>query len=508
MIIIVDFGSQTTHLIGRRIRDLGVSAEIVLPQDALKSILKYKAKGIILSGGPASVYGKGALLIDKQILHLGIPVLGICYGLEVLGHLLGGEVASGTKKEYGPTHFYLKKECDLFANWNTHKKDFTVWMSHFDQVVKLPEGTSIIGSTSTVPIAALADEKKKIYGIMFHPEVHHTQYGQEILRNFVLDICRENPIIGQKKIEEIKKYLKEKINNKKAVCALSGGIDSSVTAYLTYQVIDKNLTCLYVDTGLMRSGETEEIRNTFKHKLKLPLVIIDAKNEFLKALKGVVDPEKKRKIIGATFIRVFEKEAKKIGAKILVQGTIYPDVIESQGTKHSHKIKTHHNVGGIPKKHGFQIVEPLRMFYKDEVRRIARELKFPQEVVMRHVFPGPGLAVRIIGEVNKEKLKILNKADLIVIEEIKKAGLYEKIWMSFAIFTGIKTTGVVGDERKYGETIALRIIESKDTMTADWVRLPYDVLAKISNRIVTEVFEVVRVVYDITTKPPATMEWE
>jgi len=508
MIIIIDFGSQTTHLIGRRIRDLGVPAEIVLPQDALQSILKHKAKGIILSGGPASVYGKGALLVDKQILNLGIPVLGICYGLEVVGHLLGGRVASGKKKEYGPTHFYLKKECDLFADWSTNKKDFTVWMSHFDQVVKLPKGTSIIGSTPTVPIAALADEKKKIYAIMFHPEVHHTEYGQKILHNFVLTICKENPIIGQKKIEEIKKYLRDKIKNAKAVCALSGGIDSSVTAYLTYQVIGKNLTCFYVDTGLMRFGETEEIRNTFKHKLKLPLVIIDAKNEFLKALKGVVDPEKKRMIIGAAFIRVFEREAKKIGAKILVQGTIYPDVIESQGTKHSHKIKTHHNVGGIPKKHGFQIVEPLRMFYKDEVRRIARELKFPQEVVARHVFPGPGLAVRIIGDVTKEKLEILNKADSIVIEEIKKAGLYEDIWMSFAVFTGIKTTGVVGDERKYGETIALRIIESKDTMTADWVRLPYEVLAKISNRIVTEVFEVVRVVYDITTKPPATMEWE
>ncbi len=508
MIIIVDFGSQTTHLIGRRVRDLGVSVEIILPQDALECALKYKAKGIILSGGPASVYGKKALLVDKQILNLGIPVLGICYGLEVLGHLLGGKVASGKKKEYGPTRFILKNKCALFANWDTNKKEFTVWMSHFDQVVNLPKETSVIGSTQTVPIAALSNETKKIYGIMFHPEVHHTEYGQEILRNFVLDICNENPVIGQKKIEEIKHYLKEKIGKEKAVCALSGGIDSSVASYLTYQVIGKQLTCFYVDTGLMRTGETEEIRNTFKTKLILPLVIIDAQNDFLSALKGVTDPEEKRIIIGKTFIRVFEREAKKIGAKILVQGTIYPDVIESQGTKHSHKIKTHHNVGGIPEKHGFKIIEPLRMFYKDEVRKMAKELKFPQEVITRHVFPGPGLAVRIVGEVTKERLRILNNADLIVIDEIKKAGLYESIWMAFAIFTGIKTTGVVGDERKYGETIALRIIESKDTMTADWVRLPYEVLAKISSRIVTEVFEVVRVVYDITTKPPATMEWE
>jgi GMP synthase (glutamine-hydrolysing) len=508
MILIIDFGSQTTHLIGRRIRDIGVGAEIVLPQNALDGVQTYRPKGIILSGGPASVYGKGALLVDQHILNLEIPVLGICYGLEVLGHLLGGKVASGRKKEYGPTHFHLKKDCLLFSDWKKNKKDFTVWMSHFDQVTDLPKGMSIVGSTETVPIAALADEAKKIYGIMFHPEVHHTEYGQEVLKNFVLKICHENPVIGQKKIEEIKTYLKEHIGSSKAVCALSGGIDSSVAAHLTYTVIGRKLTCFYVDTGLMRLGETEEIKKTFKTKLKLPLKIIDAKKDFLRALKRVIDPEEKRKIIGKTFIRVFEREAKKIGAEILIQGTIYPDVIESQGTKHSHKIKTHHNVGGIPEKHGFNLVEPLRQFYKDEVRKIAKELGFPNEVIHRHVFPGPGLAVRIIGEVTEEKLSILKKADAIVVEEIKKAGLYESIWMGFAIFTGIKTTGVVGDERKYGETIALRIIESKDTMTADWSRLPYDVLAKISNRIVTEVFEVVRVVYDITTKPPATMEWE
>lgn len=508
MILIVDFGSQTTHLIGRRIRDLGVASQIIPPKDAFAGIKKYKPKGLILSGGPASVYGKDALLVDKRIFSLGIPTLGICYGLEVLGHLLGGCVSSGKKKEYGPTDFSLKRECSLFANWGKNKKDFTVWMSHFDQVVKPPQGATVVGSTSAVKVAAFADEKNKIYGIMFHPEVHHTEYGQDVLRNFILGICQENPSLREEKIEEIKKFLKNKIGGEKAVCALSGGIDSSVTAYLTYQVIGKNLTCFYVDTGLMREGETDEIKNTFKNKLKLPLVVVNAKKDFLKALKGVVEPEEKRKIIGETFIRVFEREAKKLKAKILIQGTIYPDVIESKGSAHAQKIKTHHNVGGIPKKHDFKIIDPIRMLYKDEVRQIARKLNFPKEMVTRHIFPGPGLAVRIIGEVTERKLAILKKADAIVISEIKKAGLYDDIWMAFAVFTGVKSTGVTGDERKYGETIAIRAIESKDTMTADWARLPYAVLARISERIVTEVFEVVRVVYDITTKPPATMEWE
>lgn len=507
MIVIVDFGSQTTHLIGRRIRDLGVASEIVLPQDAFKSIKKFAPRGIILSGGPASVFGRDALLVDKKIFDLGIPVLGICYGLEVLGQMLGGKVAPGKKKEYGPATIKITagKPTLLFKDI---PEKLRVWMSHFDQVVKLPKGMIGLGSTSTVKYAAFADEKRHIYGIMFHPEVHHTQYGQEILNNFVIKICGENPLFGVKKIEEIREYLKKEIGADKAVCALSGGIDSSVAAFLTYQVIGKNLTCFYVDTGMMRIGETDEVINTFKNRLKLPLIVINGKKDFLTALKGVIDPEEKRTVIGETFIRIFEREAKKIGAKILVQGTIYPDVIESQGTKHSHKIKTHHNVGGIPEKHGFRLVEPLRMFYKDEVRKIASELNFPKEMIIRHVFPGPGLAVRLIGEVTEKKLDILKRADAIVVEEIKKAGLYDQIWMAFAVYTGIKTTGVTGDERKYGELIAVRAIESKDTMTSDWVRLPYDVLAKISERIVTEVFEVVRVVYDITTKPPATMEWE
>lgn len=506
MILIIDFGSQTTHLIGRRIREMGVKVEIIIPGEALRKIKEVNPRGIILSGGPSSVYAKDGLLIDKRIFGLGIPVLGICYGLEVMGHLLGGKVAPGKKREYGSAQFTLKKESALFADFE--KKEFTVWMSHFDQVIRSPAGTSIIGSTPTVAVAAFADEKKKLYGIMFHPEVHHTSFGREILKNFVINICGEKPKDTKIEINDLISLLKNAIGEQKAVCALSGGIDSALAAVLTHKAIGDRLTCFYVDTGLMRFGETREVVDTFKKYFRLDLRVIKAEDIFLQKLKGIIDPEEKRRIIGETFIRIFENKADRLGARILVQGTIYPDVIESKGTKHAAKIKTHHNVGGIPDKHGFKIVEPLRMLYKDEVREIARELKFPDELIARHVFPGPGLAVRIIGEVTKEKLDILRRADAILIEEIKKTGTYDDIWMAFAVFTGAKSTGVTGDERKYGETIALRVIESKDTMTADWVRLSYEILAKISNRITTEVPEVVRVVYDITTKPPATMEWE
>ncbi|MBI3380180.1 glutamine-hydrolyzing GMP synthase [Candidatus Gottesmanbacteria bacterium] len=508
MILIIDFGSQTTHLIGRRIKDLGVPVEIAIPKNALSSALKIKPRGIILSGGPASTYGKNALLVDGKIFKLGVPVLGICYGLEVMGQMLGGQVAPGKKKEYGSTSFTLTKNNPLFANLGKNKNTFTVWMSHFDQVIKVPTDSIVVGSTPDVKIAAFANVKKKQYGIMFHPEVHHTQYGNQILSNFIINICGE---VSQKRninTSQLIKKIKLEIGAQKAVCALSGGIDSAVAAVLTHEAIGDKLTCFYVDTGLMRLGETDQITQTFKVHFKLKLQVIHAEDIFLSALKGITDPEEKRKIIGETFIRIFEKEAQKLGTKYLVQGTIYPDVIESKGTNHAHKIKTHHNVGGIPEKHGFKIIEPLRQFYKDEVREIAKELGFPGSIISRHVFPGPGLAVRIIGEITKEKLDILRRADAIVVDELRKAGLYEKIWMGFAVFTGVKSTGVTGDERKYGETIALRIIESKDTMTADWARLPYELLERISSRIVTEVFEVVRVVYDITTKPPATMEWE
>ncbi|KKS95641.1 MAG: GMP synthase, GMP synthase (glutamine-hydrolysing) [Candidatus Gottesmanbacteria bacterium GW2011_GWA2_43_14] len=505
MILIVDFGSQTAHLIGRRVRDLGVETKIVLPNDAVSAANQFKPKGVILSGGPSSVYAQQALLIDRQIFNFQIPFLGICYGLQLMAHQLGGRVTPGKKKEYGPTVFRIAAQNKLLKGLN---REMRVWMSHFDQAVKVPPGATISGSTPSVEIAAFADESKKQYAIQFHPEVHHTEDGGRILSNFIFDICREKADIKTADIIQMTEEIRKKIGKNKAVCALSGGIDSTVAAYLTYQAIGSNLVCFYVDTGLMRENETNQVIDSFKKHFPFRLKVIRAEEIFLKKLEGIIDPEEKRMIIGETFIRVFEENAKKSGAGFLVQGTIYPDVIESKGTEHAEKIKTHHNVGGLPEKHGFKIIEPLRMLYKDEVRLLAKKMKIPNEFIFRHVFPGPGLAVRIIGEVTRDKLDILRKADAIVVEEIKKAGLYEQIWMAFAVFTGVKSTGVTGDERKYGETIAVRVIESKDTMTADWVKLPYRVLERISERIVAEVFEVVRVVYDITTKPPATMEWE
>jgi GMP synthase (glutamine-hydrolysing) len=484
---------------------MGVDVDIVLPSHALEKVKTIKPSGIILSGGPSSVYIEKGLLVDKEIFEKNIPILGICYGLQIMAHLLGGKVNPGKKKEYGPTNFNLYGQSKLFKDY---PKKCTVWMSHFDEVISPPKGGEVVGSTDTIKVAAFSDDTKKLYGIQFHPEVHHTEKGIQILRNFVLDICHEKETSHVHDVDAMVREIKTVIGEGKAVCALSGGIDSAVAAVLTHKAIGDNLTCFYVDTGMMRLGETAGIEKIFKENFKLNLKTIYAEDEFLQALKGVTDPETKRKIIGELFIRIFEREAKKLGAVFLIQGTIYPDVIESKGTEHAQVIKTHHNVGGLPEKHGFKLVEPLRELYKDEVREIAKSLGFPKEMVRRHVFPGPGLAVRLIGEITKEKLDILRKADAIVVDEIKKAGLYDDIWMAFAVFTGVKSTGVAGDERKYGETIAVRVIESKDTMTADWVRLPYDVLAAISNRIVTEVFEVTRVVYDITTKPPATMEWE
>ncbi len=507
MIIIIDFGGQTAHLISRRIREFGETVMIVEPEGALEKIKNLIPSGVILSGGPASVYGKNSPTIDPKVFELNIPILGICYGQQLIAHILNGKVTPGKIKEYGPAVIKIEKNSPLFENT---AEEFNVWMSHGDEVKKAPEGFKVLASTKTIPVAAISNEKTKIYAIQFHPEVIHTQFGENILKNF-LKICglvprrvEIDPVFTQGLIDDIS----ESLGNQKAICALSGGVDSSVAALLVHKAIGENLTCFYIDSGLMREGETDLLRVVFKDNYDMKVEIIDAKEEFLKALDGVVDPEKKRMKIGETFIRVFEQEAKKLGAKFLVQGTIYPDVIESQGTKHSEKIKSHHNVGGLPADMEFSLVEPLRTFYKDEVRLIGELLGMPESITKRQPFPGPGLAVRIIGEITNYKLQIAKKADKIVREEVENFGLTDSLWQTFAIFTGIKTTGVRGDKRVYGETIAIRAIEAKDAMSADFAKLPWGLLQRISTRIVTEVKEVNRVVYDITTKPPATMEWE
>lgn len=512
MIFVIDFGGQTAHLISRRIGELGIKAKIIEPESFLEQITQHKPDGIILSGGPASVYEKKSPSVDKEIFNIGVPILGICYGQQLMSHLLEAKVKPGKVSEYGPA---LLKVKDLGLKIKNHgifagtAEEFTVWMSHGDEVKAVPKGFEIIATTKTIPVAAMADEKRKFYGIQFHPELVHTQFGETILSNF-LKICKLKPQsspLNKKFVNSLVEDIKDSIGDQKAICALSGGVDSSVASLLVHKAIGKNLTSIYIDSGLMREGETLQLKKIFQNHFKLNVKIVDASADFLKALKGITDPEQKRKIIGRTFIEVFEKQAKKLGATFLVQGTIYPDVIESAGSKHSHNIKSHHNVGGLPENMKLALVEPLRTFYKDQVRVVGKILGLPSVITQRQPFPGPGLAVRIIGDVTDYKLKILKKADSIVQGEIKKSQIKD-LWQAFAVFAGVQTTGVRGDQRVYGETIAIRAIEAKDAMSADVAKLPYDVLLKISNRIVTEVKEVNRVVYDITTKPPATMEWE
>lgn len=505
MIILIDFGGQTAHLIGRRVRELGVECLVVSPDGAIDRINEKNPKGIIFSGGPASVYEEDSPKVEKEIFNLNIPILGICYGEQLIAHLLDGEVKPGNKKEYGPavlTAINLEKS-ELLKGL---PEVSNVWMSHGDEVVREPEGFETFGTTETIPHAAVENKIKKIYGIQFHPEVIHTEFGTQILENFIkicgLEIKKSE--INSEFVDNLIKDIKDSIGDEKAICALSGGVDSSVAALLVHKAIGGNLTSVYVDSGLMREGETDTLRKVFKDHYKMNVDIVDAKDEFLKALKGITDPEEKRKIIGKVFIDLFEKESKKSGSRFLVQGTIYPDVIESKGSKHAKNIKSHHNVGGLPENMNLVLIEPLRNFYKDQVRKIGQILELPESITERQPFPGPGLAVRIIGEVTEEKLEILRKADAIVTEELKTI----KLWQAFAVFTGIKTTGVRGDNRAYGETIAIRAIEATDAMSANFAKLPYKILEKISVRIVTEIPEVNRVVYDITNKPPATMEWE
>ncbi len=512
MIIIVDFGSQTTHLIARRLKEIGVQTLIINPDSALEEIKKGKPQGIILSGGPASVYEKGAPTIDKDIFNLGIPILGICYGLQLTAHLLGGKVIAG-KKEYGPATLKIKDE--RLKMKNKLPQQFTVWMSHGDEVIKLPKGFKTIGSSDGVPFAFVENKDKKIYGLQFHPEVEHTEFGSQILRNFV-DICdlKSGLTVEDKfKIQNLKFKIREVVGEKNYVIgAVSGGVDSTVAATLTAKAIGKRFIPVFVDNGLMRKGTEDHVMKIFK-KIGIKPVVVSVVGETLARLKKITDSEKKRKIIGNFYIEIFEKEMKKLRAqklpvKFLLQGTIYSDVIESQGTQHSAKIKSHHNVGGLPKKMKLKLLEPMRDFYKDEVREIGRKLGLPEEFVNKQPFPGPGYAVRIRGEVTRQRLEMEKKADEIVLSELEKAGILDQVFLSFPVMTNAYSTAVKGDGRHFGEVVALRIVESKDIMTSTWARLPYEILQKISSRIVNEVSGVSRVVYDITTKPPATMEWE
>ena len=507
LILILDFGGQYNQLIARRVRECNVYSEVVPFDISIEKIKEKNPKGIIFTGGPASVYGEDSPRCAEGIFELGIPVLGICYGMQLMTYTLGGNVARADKREYGTTDVSIDNSSLLFEGFeNTNG----FLMSHTDFVEKVPEGFKNIGHTSSCPNAAMENKEKNLYGIQFHPEVNSSINGTQVIKNFLFNICKcSGDWIISSFVDESIKKLKEKIGDKKALCALSGGVDSSVAAVLLSRAIGKNLTCIFVDHGLLRKNEGDEVEEIFRNKFDINLIRVNAKEQFLAKLAGVTDPEKKRKIIGEEFIRVFEKEAKKIGqVDYLVQGTIYPDVIES-GLGKSSVIKSHHNVGGLPDYVDFkEIVEPLRDLFKDEVRKTGLELGIPENLVFRQPFPGPGLAIRIIGEITEDKLNILQEADYIFREEIAKAGLHKNINQYFAVLTNLRSVGVMGDERTYDYTLALRAVETTDFMTGVWSKIPYDVLEKVSSRIVNEVNHINRVVYDITSKPPATIEWE
>ena len=507
-ILILDFGSQYTQLIARRIRELNVLSLVENFDFPFERVRELAPKGIILSGGPSSVYQQNAPLPDKRILESGIPVLGICYGLQVVAHLLDGEVDRSAHQEFGKALLVVDDSKDLLASVGDV---FKVWMSHADKVTKLPSGFVPIAHTDNSPVAAFSSEEKKIFGVQFHPEVVHTSKGKEILANFLFKVCGcaadwQSGNFIEEKIREIS----EDVGSEKVICAMSGGVDSAVAAVLIQRAIGKQLHAVHIDNGLMRKDESKKVVEYFKKNFNMNLHYIDASAAFLDKLRGVTDPEKKRKIIGNTFIEVFEDVARKIkDVRFLAQGTLYPDVIESQSHKGpSAKIKTHHNVGGLPEVMKLKLIEPFRLLFKDEVRMVGRELGISNEIIERHPFPGPGLAVRILGEVAPEKLEILRQADDIFIDEIRNYGIYGDVWQAFAVLLPVQSVGVMGDERTYEYTIALRAVTSEDGMTADWAQVPYELLAKVSNRIINEVRGVNRVVYDISSKPPATIEWE
>ncbi len=510
MIIIVDFGSQYNQLIARRVRECRVYCQIVPPTLTLDEIKALRPAGIILSGGPSSIYAENSPKTDPGILALGIPVLGICYGMQFMIDALGGTVRGAGKREYGLAEFTVREPAGLFKG--LADRSIACWMSHGDSAELLPPGFTIIGSTKNTEIAAIARPAKKLYGLQFHPEVEHTPMGRQILENFLFDICACKPdwtmtSFAEEAIETIRLH----VNGKKVILGLSGGVDSSVTGLLIHKAIGPNLTCIFVDNGLLRKNEAEKLKVSFGRHLHMNIRFVDAADLFLNALAGVIDPEKKRKIIGKIFMDVFEAEALKIeDAQFLAQGTLYPDIIESVSAfgGPTAVIKSHHNVGGLPEKMKLKLVEPLKYLFKDEVRQLGEALGLDEELVWRQPFPGPGLAIRILGEVTRERLEILREADAVLLEEVRKNGYYRKLWQSFAVLLPLKSVGVMGDRRTYENILAVRAVTSRDAMTADWAKLPHDLLGSISNRIINEVKGVNRVVYDISSKPPSTIEWE
>jgi GMP synthase (glutamine-hydrolysing) len=509
LVLVLDFGSQTSQLIARRVREAHVYCELVPGTTPWAELRARQPAGVILSGGPASVYEPGAPQVDPELLRSGVPVLGICYGMQLIAHHLGGLVAPASKREYGPALLAVDDPAGLFEGLPA---ELPVWMSHADHVLRLPPGFHGLASSSNAPVAAFSDGAG-VLGIQFHPEVHHTPQGRDILRNFLYRVCGcTGTWTAGSFIADATRSVRETVGDGRIICALSGGVDSAVAATLVHRAVGDQLTCVFVDNGLLRREEGQRVLDVLHGNLDLDIRFVDAGDRFLGALRGVLDPEEKRRVVGREFISVFEEEARRIGGiDYLAQGTLYPDVIESTApdtVASATKIKTHHNVGGLPQGLRFRLVEPLRYLFKDEVRAVGLELGLPEDMVYRQPFPGPGLAIRCLGEVTAERLEVLRGADWVVVDEIKKAGLYRQVWQSFAVLTPLQTVGVMGDYRTYANVVAVRVVTSEDAMTADWARLPYDVLARISNRIVNEVQGVNRVVFDVTSKPPGTIEWE